>query len=79
MCDVTKRQTNEGSSIIYITEKLAHQHAQNMTFGLFATASFFRLTSWFHWIALTENSQMSTHLPGFQSFSGLHFPPFNTK
>ena len=23
-----------------------------------------------HWIALTEYSQMSTHLPGFQSFSG---------
>ena len=23
-----------------------------------------------HWIALTEYSQMSTHVPGFQSFSG---------
>ena len=23
-----------------------------------------------HWIALTEHSQMSTHVPGFQSFSG---------
>ena len=21
-----------------------------------------------HWIALTEHSQMSTHMPGFQSF-----------
>ena len=28
-----------------------------------------------HWIALTEYSQMSTHMPGFESFSGLlhHF------
>ena len=28
-----------------------------------------------HWIALTEYSQMSTHLPGFRSFSGVlcHF------
>ena len=31
--------TNEGSRIVYITEKLARQHAQNATFGLFATAS----------------------------------------
>ena len=23
-----------------------------------------------HWIALTEHSQMSTHMPGFQSFFG---------
>ena len=39
-CDITRRQkTNGGSRIVYITEKLAHQHAQNMTFGLFVTGS----------------------------------------
>ena len=33
-------KTNKGSRIVYITEKLAHQHAQNATFGLFAAAGF---------------------------------------
>ena len=37
-------KTNEGSD----TEKAAHQHEQNVTFGLFATALLFRLTGWFH-------------------------------
>ena len=37
-----------GSCIFYITGKLAHQYAQNTTFGLFAAASLFRLTGWFH-------------------------------
>ena len=32
-------KTNEGSLIVYITEKLARQYAQNATSGLFATAS----------------------------------------
>ena len=41
-------KTNEGSRIVYITEKAAHQHAQNTTFGLFAAASLFRLSGWFH-------------------------------
>ena len=30
-----KPKTNEGSHILYITKKLAHQHAQSTTFGLF--------------------------------------------
>ena len=34
-CDVTRRQTDEGSRIVYITEKAAHHHAQNVIFGLF--------------------------------------------
>ena len=29
--------------IVYITEKRAHQHAQNATFWVFAAASLFRL------------------------------------
>ena len=41
-------KTNEGSGIIYITEKAAHQHTQNITFRLFAAAWLFRLTGWFH-------------------------------
>ena len=41
-------KTNEGSFIVYITEKLdARQHAQNATSVLFATASLFRLTALF--------------------------------
>ena len=40
-CDVTK--INEGSCIVYITEKLARQHAQNTTSGLFAAASLLTL------------------------------------
>ena len=32
-------KTNEGSRIVNITDKLGPQHAQNATFGLFATAS----------------------------------------
>ena len=38
----------EGSRVIHITEKAAHQHAQNLTFGLFAAAWLLRLTGWFH-------------------------------
>ena len=43
-CDITRGQltTGEGFCIVCITEKLAHQHEQNATFGLF------RLTTWFH-------------------------------
>ena len=41
-------KTNEGSRIVYITEKAAHQHAHNVTFGLFAAVWLFRLTGWFH-------------------------------
>ena len=40
--------TNEGSRMVYITEKFAHQHAQNTTFRLFAAASLFSLTGWFY-------------------------------
>ena len=36
--------TNEGSCIVYITEKHARQDAQNATFGQFADASLFSLT-----------------------------------
>ena len=39
---------NEASHIFYITEKLAHQHVQDATFGLFTAASLFKLTGWFH-------------------------------
>ena len=42
------KRTNQGSHLIYITEKPVHQHAQNTTFGLFATASLFRFTGWFY-------------------------------
>ena len=41
-------KTNEGSRSVYITEKVAHHHVQNATFGLFAATSLFRLTGWFH-------------------------------
>ena len=44
-CDVTRRQR---PIIVYITEKAAHQHAQNLTFGLFTAAWLFRLTGLFH-------------------------------
>ena len=44
-CDVTRRQrTNEGSHIVYITEKVVRQHAHNTTFGLYAAARLFRET-----------------------------------
>ena len=33
-------KTNEDSRIAYIREKIAHQHAQNATFGLFVAARF---------------------------------------
>ena len=39
--DVTRRQTNEGSGIVYMTEKAAHKRAQNVIFGLFAAAWLF--------------------------------------
>ena len=32
------------TGIVYITEIVAHQHAQNATYGLFATARLFRET-----------------------------------
>ena len=35
------------SHIVHIIEKSVLQHAQNVTFGLFAT-DWFRLTNWFH-------------------------------
>ena len=41
-------KTNEGSHIVYITEKLARKYEQNVTFDLFAAASRFRLTGWVH-------------------------------
>ena len=41
-------RTNQGSSIIYITEKPVRQHAQSTTSRLFVEASLFRLTDWFH-------------------------------
>ena len=37
-------KTNQGSHIVYITEKAAHQHAQNVTYGLVVAACLFRLT-----------------------------------
>ena len=40
-CDVTRRQTNEGSLTVNITEKRARQHAQNTTCRLLAAASLF--------------------------------------
>ena len=40
--------TNGGSRIVYIREKLAHEHAQNTTCGLSTAASLFKLTGWFH-------------------------------
>ena len=38
----------DGFRIVYITEKRARHHAQNATYVLFAAASLFRLTGWFH-------------------------------
>ena len=43
LCDVSRRQ-----SIVYLIEKLAHQHAQNATFGLFVAARLFMFTGWFY-------------------------------
>ena len=40
---VWETKPNEGSCIVYITEKAA----QNVTFGLLAAAWLFRLTGWF--------------------------------
>ena len=39
---------NEGSCIVYSTEKLAHQHAQSTTFRLLAAVGLFGLTCGFH-------------------------------
>ena len=39
--------TNQGSRIIYITEKPVRQDAQSTTFGLFVEASLLRLIGWF--------------------------------
>ena len=41
-------RTNQGSRIIYITEKPVHQHAQSTTFELIFEASLFRVTGWFN-------------------------------
>ena len=38
---MTSLRGSEGSRIVYITEKAVHQHAQNITFGLFAAAWLF--------------------------------------
>ena len=40
--------SNQGSRIIYITEKHVRQHAQSTTSGLIEEASIFRLTGRFH-------------------------------
>ena len=41
-------RTNQGSRIIYITEKPTRKPAQCTTFELFIEAGLFRLTGWFH-------------------------------
>ena len=45
-------RTNQGSRIIYITDKPVPQHplrnVQRTTFGLLVKASLLRLTGWFH-------------------------------
>ena len=58
--DATRTQTNEGSSFVNITEKAAHQHAQNVTFWYFAAAWLFRLTGWFY-IHLFYSSKVHTY------------------
>ena len=47
-CGHEGTRTNQGSCIIYITEKPVQQHEQSTTFGLFVEASLFWLTDWFH-------------------------------
>ena len=48
-CNATGRQRPmRALRSLNITEKASHQHAQNTTFGIFATAWLFRLTGWFH-------------------------------
>ena len=39
---------NQGSRIVYITEKHTKKHAQSTTFRLLVEASLFRLTGSFH-------------------------------
>ena len=41
-------KTNQGSCIVYNTEKPARKHAQSMILGLFVETSLFRLTGWLH-------------------------------
>ena len=53
------KRTNEGSRIVYITEKLMRQHAQNTTLSLFAASSLFRLTGWFHIHLFFHSSYLS--------------------
>ena len=43
-----KKKINEVSYFVYISEKVAHQLARNMTFGLFTTASLVKLSGLFH-------------------------------
>ena len=47
-CGHEGRMPNQGSLIVYITEKHARQYAQSTTYVLFVEASLFRLTGWFH-------------------------------
>ena len=56
LCDVTRRQSivrdvdlaMNVPGFVYLIEKLAHQHAQNATFGLFAAARLLGFTGWFY-------------------------------
>ena len=41
-------RTNQGSCIVYVTEKPAGQYVQSTIYGLFVEVSLFRLTGWFH-------------------------------
>ena len=62
-------KTNGGSRIVYITEKLVHQHAQHTTYGLLPAASLFIFTGWFH-IHLFYSSKPNVQ-PGVASLAVL--------
>ena len=71
------------TSMIYITEKAAHQHAQNITLGIFDADWLFRLTTWFRIHLFLEvvvqqplfSSLLLSYIPGGGPGSWLmHFP-----
>ena len=49
ICDNATAWTGLMRALVsFILQRIAHQHAQNVACGLFAAASPFRLTDWFH-------------------------------
>ena len=62
--------------MVYISEKAVHQHAQNVTFGLFAAAWLFRLAGL---VSYPLDEQAPEYLQVFERVNESHHYSYNTR